>query len=388
MKRGPDPARVSEFAETGRKLQREREEVANAVDRLLRDTPRERWSELAKREELRSSGALDRLGLSVTQALGRDPRHALAIAELATSVAESLPSGAYPVLVIAQLRAHAYKDLGKAFLYLGRLPEALAAVDRADACIAEFGALEHDRAIVDVVRATMLHEANRYDEAFALLTRCKQIFRAYGDDKRLLMCGISEGVLLHRMRKYREAREAYLLLLATTSESGDREAVACLHNAIGHCSVELQDFAAAEANLSRAIELLHALGQPLQAAKAELGRGRMLVRKGEIQRGISHLQPIRADFLRHEMTEEAGLCGLEVVEALLLDGAAEKAEALARDITGEFTAAGLNTRAITALAYLREAIAARRASVSLVTTVREYIVSLRTSPEREFAIVG
>ncbi|HEX8407613.1 MAG TPA: hypothetical protein VF883_02030 [Thermoanaerobaculia bacterium] len=384
MKRGPDPARIAEFAETARRLQLEREEAASVVDRLLRETPRERWGELAELPDLRTAGALDRLGVSVAQALGRDPRHALAIAELATKMAESLPADLYPTIVIAQLRAHAYKDLGKTLLYLGRLSEALAAVDRADSYIGEFGALEHDRAIVGVVRATMLHEANRYEEAFELLTRCKDIFRNYGDEKRLLMCGISEGVLLHRMRKYREAREAYLLLLAGTSKSSDPEAVACLHNVIGHCSIDLGDYTAAEENLSRAIELFHAVGQPVQAAKAELGRGRMLVRMGDVSRGIAHLRPIRADFLRYGMTEEAGLCGLEIVEALLIRGAADKAETLAREITTEFTVAGLNERAITALGYLREAIAAHRASVGLVTSVREYIVSLRTSPEREF----
>ena len=48
--------------------------------------------------------------------------------------------------------------------------------------------------------------------------------------------------------------------------------------------------------------------------------------------------------------------------------------------------AGLNKRAIEALAYLTEAITARTASTPLVTRVRDYIVSLRTSPERDFAL--
>ena len=54
-------------------------------------------------------------------------------------------------------------------------------------------------------------------------------------------------------------------------------------------------------------------------------------------------------------------------------------------LIGEFTAAGLNTRAIGALGYLTEALAANRATARLVGEVREYILSLRTSPERDFA---
>lgn len=383
-RRAPSPRHIAEFGEIARRLQQERDAAANAVDRLLRDTPRECWGELAAREELQSCGALERLGSFTAKALGRDPRQALAAAQLAVSVAESLPAGSYPPVVLAQLCAHAHKDVAKAMLYLGRFNEALAALDEAESRVASYGALVHDLAIVRVVRATTLHEIDRYDEAFALLAECKDVFRNHHDNKRLILCGISEGVLLHRMRRYREAREAYLLLLAATADSADRDAVACLYNVIGHCSVDLDDFDAAESYLSRAIEMFHALGQPLQAAKAELGRGRMFVRKGDPARGIAHLRPIRADFLRNSLIEEAGLCGLEIVDAHLVRGEASDAEALARQIVKEFTAAALNRRAISALGYLTEAIAARRASSQMVTHVREYIVSLRTAPEREF----
>jgi tetratricopeptide (TPR) repeat protein len=383
-RRLPDPGRAAEFAATARRLQREREASTGVVELLL-VTPREQWEGLAGKPEMRTCGALERLGNFVAQALGREPRQALAVAELAVSIAEAMPSDAYPQPVVPQLRAHAWKDLGKALLYLGRFAEALAAVERAEAALAGFGALAHDRAIVLVVRAATLQEVDRHDESFAVLAECKAVFRDHGDRRRLLLCGIAEGVLLHRLRKYREAREAYLLLLAGSPM--DDEAAACLQNAIGHCSVDLGDHAAAQVHLSRAIEMFHHLGQPLQAAKAELGRGRMFVRTGQTGRGIAHLRAIRSEFLRHGMTEEAGLCGLEIVEALLVRRSAPEAETLARQIIAEFTAAALNTRAITALGYLSEAIAARKASAQMVTGVREYILSLRTFPEREFTPV-
>jgi tetratricopeptide (TPR) repeat protein len=384
-RRAPSPRHIAEFAATARRLQEERDAAANLVERLLRDLPRERWMELAPRPELQTCGALEKLGSFAAQALGRDPRQALASAQLAVSIATSLNTGSYPPVVIAQLCAHAYKDLAKAHLYLGRFDDALAALDEAEARIAPYGALVHDLAIVQLVRAATLQEINRYDEAFAVLASSREIFRNHSDSKRVFICGIAEGVLLHRLQRYREAREAYLLLLAASSDSPDRESIACLHNVIGHCSVDLGDFDAAETYLSRAIELFHAIGQPLQAAKAELGRGRALIRRGEVNRGIAHLRPIRADFLRNALIEEAGLCGLEIVEALLLRGSTTEAEALARQIITEFTSASLNKRAITALGYLSESIASRKASTELVTKVREYIVSLRTSPEREFA---
>ncbi|HEY0366074.1 MAG TPA: hypothetical protein VGC73_06355, partial [Pyrinomonadaceae bacterium] len=60
------------------------------------------------------------------------------------------------------------------------------------------------------------------------------------------------------------------------------------------------------------------------------------------------------------------------------------AQNLAREIIAEFTRAGLSKRAITAVGYLQEAIASSEVSNSLVAEIREYIVSLRTHPERDF----
>ena len=386
FRRRIDHARVQEFAETARRLQRERAAAAEVVEKLLNETPASEWPALAERRDLQTCGALERLGNYVAQVLGRDPRHARAVAELAVSIAEGIPENAYPAPILGQLRAHAWKDLGKALLYMGQHDKALDALDRAEAHVEGYGSLAHDRAIVRYARAAALQEVNRHEESFALLAECKQIFRDHADTKRLVLCGLAEGVLLHRLRKYREAREAYLLLLTSNRESIDQESLACLYHAIGHCSVDLGDFDVAEVNLTRAIELFRELGQPLQALKGELGRGRLLVHKGEIDRGIAHLRPVRREFLRHSLIEEAGLSGLEIVEAMLRRESPSEAAALARQIVAEFTAAGLNTRAITAVGYLHEAIASSRASASMVSDVREYIVSLRTSPEREFTV--
>lgn len=385
FRRRIDHSRAQEFAETARRLQQERTAAAGVVTKLLDETPRDRWPALAERGDLQTCGALETLGNAVAHILGRDPQHARAIAELAVSIAEAIGERAYPAPILAQLRAHAWKDLGKALLYLGKQEEALRAVENADARIAAYGSLAHDQAIVGLVRAEALQQMDRYDEAFAVLAESRRVFRDHGDDRRLLLAGIAEGVLLHRLRKYREAREAYLLLLASMQDTMDKDSAACLHNVIGHCSVELGDFDAAEAYLTRAMALFTELGQTLQAAKANLARGRMFIRQGRVNRGIAHLQRIRAQFIRADLVEEAGLCGLEIVDGMLLRNDAEEAVQLARQIIGEFAAATLNKRAIVALGYLEQAITARRASVNTVAQVREYIVSLRMTPEREFA---
>ncbi len=367
-----------------RKLQHEREE-ADVVQTLLRDTPRTSWPSLATRADLANVGAIERLGREVEARLDREPREALAIAELATAIADALPADAYPPIVVAQVRAHAWKDRAQALRYLARNEEALEFVARADSVLDAFGTLAHDLAIVRFVRAMVLQELNRFEESLRLLTECRVVFHGHADARRLLLCGIAEGMLLHRLKRFREARETYLGLLEVAREL-HQESVAIIHNNIGYACIELGDFGAAERHLCDAIEILRALDQPLRVAMAELARGRVLVRTGNVERGIAHLRRTQGELKMHGLVEVAGISGLDVVEKYLTLDRAPEAESLARDIIRDFNAAGLNMRAISALGFLQEAIAARTASVATVDRVRDYIRSLRTRPEREFAI--
>ena len=383
FRRKTDAQRAREYAAVEHRLEQERRTAGPIAQRLLFGTPRERWPALSERPELQTVGALEYLGNKFAEILAREPREAMAIAELAVAAAEAIQPNAYPDLIVAQLRAHAWKDLGKALRFLGRNPEALDAFDTAEERVEPYGSLGHDRAIVRFNRVMSLQELERFDESRALLAECRELFEEFGDTQNMLRCGLAEGILLQRLRQYREAREVYLLLFAS-AEDMDRETRAALHRAVGLCSIELNDFREAEVNLTRAVSLSETLGQRMESLKSETSLGRLYLRRGETERAVTHLRPVRREFLEHGLTEEAGICGLEIVEGLILLGRASAAEKLARRLVSEFTAAGLNARAIGALGYLTEAIMSSRASATLVTEVREYIVSLRTSPERDF----
>lgn len=367
----------------GRGLEQERQAAGQGVEPLLRSTPRDQWPALSERPELQTVGALERLGNLFAATLTKDPIAAMAIAELAVAAAEDSGPDAYPAPIAAQVRAHAWKDLGKALRFLGRNREALDAFDTAEERAERYGVLAHDLAIVRFNRAMSLQELERFEESRSLLAECKEVFDGHGDMRNVILCGFAEGVLLQRLRRFREAREAYLLLFASTPDL-DTETRAALHRAIGLCSIELGDFRDAELNLGQAIAFNETLGQRMELMKSERCMGSLYIRRGDVGRGIAHLRPVRRELLRNRLAEEAGLCGLDIVEGLLLLERTSTAEMLARQVVSEFTSAGLNARAIAALGYLTEAITGNRASPTLVTQVREYIVSLRTSPERDF----
>lgn len=375
--------RTEEFYATMRRLGAERAAAPKIVERVLRETPRDQWKQLTERPELLNCGVADHLAALVTEEVTRNPQYALSLAELGVDVGLAIAETDYPAVMLAQTRAIAWKNRGKVLSALARHHEAIDAFQKAENCIGDRPTLEHDRAIVRLNLAITYLDTERYTEALQLIEFCKNVFRSYSDNNLYVLSAFYDGVALERLHKYREARETYLLLLASSSNIA-KSTLAALHQTIGLCSTELGDYEAAETNLRKAVALHQELGQPLDALKGEHGIGMLLMRRGLHEDGITHLRAVRHQYLKASLAEEAGLCGLEIVGALLAQRKARQAEALARTITNEFLAASLSTRAITAVGYLSEAIAARNAKPALAADVRNYVLSLRNSPEREF----
>jgi tetratricopeptide (TPR) repeat protein len=304
---------------------------------------------------------------------------------VATTISETLPRDLYPAVVIAQARAHAWKDRGQALCYLSRYAEALEALERAEEQLEPFGTVAHDKAVVRFVRATTLRELGRLDECRTLLAECRTVFADHGDLRLELYCGIVDGTVLFSLHQLREAAATFTSLLDVATSLNDSLSEARLHSNIAHCLVLLGSHASAEEHLVRALAQFRANGAHTEAARAEVARGRMLVSQGDLANGVARLYEARRTFLTHGLIEEAGICGLDVVEALIARENFDNAVLLAREIIDDYTAAKLNARAVIALGYLSEAMAAREASAATVEHVRSYIQELLKEPEREFA---
>jgi tetratricopeptide (TPR) repeat protein len=378
--RRPDPARMAEFAETARRLQHERTASDDIVSTALRDTPREAWSSLRDRRELHTSGALERLSQEIDKRLDTDPRGALAIAELAASVADALAPDSYPAIMLAQLRAHAWRDRGQALSYLGRYDEALRALDRAEEQFQKFGTLGHDRAMVRFCRATLLQHLRRFDEARTILDECRQVFQSYSDTQSYVKCTLATGNLLVRSGDYRAARE----MLAPLANDDSLIALKA-RMGLGWCGIHLGAPSEAIEHFDEAARGCRRLGLELEAVRAIYGAGSALLRLHRFADAIATLRSTREIFLARGLVEEGGLSGLGIVEAQLVLGEAKAARELAASLVREFTVAELNRRAVAALAYLNDAIAASNATPAIVRNVHAYIHALRTDPTRDFA---
>jgi tetratricopeptide (TPR) repeat protein len=374
-----DPAtrrnREGEFVSMAAKLEREREEFSDVVAGYLRDTPPEEWSRLAEMPDLRNNAALEQMSEEVRRRLHRKPREALAIANLSASIAESLAPSQYPSVVLAQLRGTAWKDRASTLRYLARYDEALEAAERGEEAVAAFPSLENDRAIVRLVKGMILAQQERFDEAQAILSECRQVFREFGDMTRYVQAGMAEAGVLYEAHRINDCRQLLLDLLPHAD--GDVETQAKIHSNIGYCEIQTDAFASANIHFSDAIAAFTDLGYTSEVARTERGAGLILVARGQVTSGLARLRDARSAFTAAGMTEDAGLCGLNIAAVLIERGDRTAARALTQKVIDEFTAGGLNAHAIDAVVALRDAIDGDDATAETVNTAHAVVVSLR-----------
>ncbi len=366
------------FAAAAAQLERERESGSDVVERQLRETPIEEWPGLAESPALRNNAALEQMSEEVRKRIERKPVEALAIANLATSIAESLPVNSYPAAVMAQIRSTALRDRANALRYLGRLDEAYDSIETAEARLGEFPGAAHDRAIIWLVKAMIQGQMDLFDEAEQMITAASIVFADVNDLPRFFQAGLVYGNLLGRQKRYEDAQRIFGDLLNVARSTGDDKTQARLYNNLGHCSVYLDDYARANIHFSESIARFTDLGLRAEVPRTNLGAALVLIGKGQLDSGLARLEDARRAFIELGMMGEAGLCALRIIEVLIDRGDTEQARVLTGAVIDEFEAAGLDTRAVQAVAGLQSSIDADGATAEAVRTVHEFVQGLAT----------
>lgn len=368
-------ARLAEFLETAERLKNERA-AAGAVLEMVEATPPEGWVSLAERPEFQTNAALEKLSDEVRRRIERNPREALALAQLATTIADSLPENVYPAVTLAQIRAMAWKDRATTLRFLGRYDETFVAIQRAEEILDKHVALGLDRAVVDLVKALAFIDIGRFNEARALAVTCGSVFLAHGDLTKALHAGEIEANVLFEEHRYTDAQVLYRSLLDVARATNDEPAIARFHNNAGYCAMHLDDFRTANIHFSEAIAQLTDLGETIAATRTQWGAGLVLVGRGQTEHGLKYLYAAHRSFADVGMVEEASLCGLSIAEALLTRGDDDNARLLVHDVAEQFRESRLEHRIIDAMGALEQALADNNAPIEAVRNVYAMIESV------------
>jgi tetratricopeptide (TPR) repeat protein len=350
-------------------------EAATAVAEVLTG-PSAWWRESARHTSaLLIRGSVELLLARSIALLDQSPSDSVEAAAVAADVAERLPAETYPAARLAAVRADAWREYAYSLFYIGRLTEASDALDRAEQACGQSASPELGLARIALIRASLYRAADRVEEAIALTEQAGEVFLRLGDQARYAKARITEANMRYARGAVAAALAIWLSVEDAPGIAEDGTLGMVLHN-IGYAYRDLGDRAMARTYLGRASTQYETRGMAIEKIRTRWAEGGMLVMGGEVGEGLPILREAWRAFERAGMELEAALVGLEVAEALLAAGDSEEVPSICRAILDRFVSEGMTSRAITALSFLREAVAVGKASPDLVRNIHSFLRAL------------
>lgn len=359
-----------------------------AAVRMLRDVLESQYrfayARVAQRRRFRTGGVVRMLCDAAWTECPRDPRFARELAEAACMIAEALPDDEYPASAINELRGRAWKEYSSACRYLSEFKAGFDALARAERAYRRLPDGEPQLATVDLCRAILLWEQQRYDEALPLARAAARRFSNRRETRNYFEAKEVEALILHRQGDVAAACETYEQMFTYADELGDTEMKARSARNLGVAYRDRAEIGLASRYMLIALRLYEQLDQ---RAIVVLMRGliaRLALTAGNASEAVRRLPPLIDEMRRLGLRADASRAQLDLAEALLILGRLEEVEAVCSGLAAFFREAEMLTGALTAVAYLKETAAMRRLTTSHIEHVRAYIAQLERAPDLPF----
>jgi tetratricopeptide (TPR) repeat protein len=368
------PARIRELSSLATRLNEEERASAELLESLA-NTPVAWWrTAILKSGSGRTAGMVRQLLERMRTVIRKTPAHALEITTLAVDIANDLSFCLYPSDFVISLRGDAWRDHAYVLQFLGRFPEALQAVDEAEQLFAQTVMPAFPIARVKLVRANILRSIDRLPEAIALAHEAGETFLDFGEQAKYINARVTEAAVLYQHGCTREA-------LSIWESLKDDEAIEEVTRliVISNMGLAYREVGEPEKSvefLTLAIAEYEILGMAAEAARGRWGLATTLVSAGRMSASIPIFERSWKEFEALEMEADAALVALELAEVLLVCGMSDRVPQICRTLLDRFTRAGMTSRAITALSYLREVVAIGKAQPPIVRHVREFLRDL------------
>jgi tetratricopeptide (TPR) repeat protein len=368
------PPRMQEVTALSQRLANEEQEAAELLDSLA-NTPMTWWRTAVMKSPVgRGAGTVRLLLGRMRTELSKSPPRALEITSLAVEIANEISLIKYPSDFVISLRADAWRDHAFVLQFLGRFSEAAAAIDEAERLLCETALPEYGLARIKLVRANILKSTDRRPEAIALADDAAKIFLDFGDRAKYAAARITQAAILHGYGAIREALEIWESI--KNEESLDElNRILVVYN-LGLAYREIGNTAKAVEHITLTIAEYEVLGMSSEATRARWALATTLVSAGKFTAAVPLFDRAWKEFESFEMEGDAALVALELAETLLVIGETGRVPQICRTLLDRFTRAGMTSRAITALSYLREVVAIGKAQPPVIRQVREFLRDL------------
>ena len=339
---------------------------------------------ITRRRRFHTGGVVRRLCEGAWEECQRDPRFASVLAETAAAIAEGLPDDYYPAKAVNELRGRAWKEYSTACRYRGDFPGGFDALARAERAYRRLIDPDVHLAAVELARAALLFEQQRYQEALVSARKAAALFAERRDTKRYFDAKEWEAMILHRLGDVRAARATYQTAYDMADGADDLEMKARAAKNLAISYRDEGDLGSASKYLCVALEVYEGLEQTAMVAHTRWSIACLALAAGNALDAAQRLADVIGSLEAVGLASGAARARLDLAEALVQLGRFDEVHAIASALVTYFRNAKMITGALTAAAYLREAAMNRSLTVERVRHVTKYLSDLERAPELAF----
>lgn len=342
------------------------------------------WTSMLAKRRYRTGGVVRKLCTAAHSLYDSKPRVALTFADAAISVAEALPDDLYPARAVYRLRGTAWKERANALMVRGHFPQAHESLDRAARA---YGMTPHNGlglSIVALIRAGVLYEQGKLNEAMAMAESAERGFAHAGEAKRRMDAAFLRAGIMFEAGDANGALPLFKSIIEHGENTQSIQWIARGSYAAGHCEIDRGNLGEASMLFHRALVIFREVGPDQELLKTDWGIARVVFHGGKLNEAIRRLRDVAAGFEARGMITNAALVGLDISEGLLALDRPKEIVDLAQHLFVVFTTAGMLTGALSAIAYLKEAAAAKRLTKQDVEAIRVFLRRAERQPSLQF----
>jgi tetratricopeptide (TPR) repeat protein len=375
----PPQAAISSLRAAAAQMESEDRDAEALVAELLA-RPRSAWMTAAQSDRrFAQEGAVRCLIEKSEQTITKLPPEGLALIRVAVTLAQQLDA---PHVLGSAWRQYAY-----ALFYTGDFGGAADAVYLAQAAFERCVAAEYELARLTLTRSLISIARAEFAEAHRLAERAADVFRAYEDRDRLARAMGTVAYSLLVQCRFAEALPILRDINSNFQDVLDDDARALTLCNLGLCLSETGKPGEAMQYYQAAEKLYEILGSRSEATRIRLNIACLLAGQGQYEEAKKRIRTCVREYEEFGMRTDAVWAGLDLAEILLIEKEYSEVDALCRRAIQQYEESGVphTANALTALTYLQEAAAQKRATPEAARHVKVYLGRLPQQPRLQFA---
>jgi tetratricopeptide (TPR) repeat protein len=365
-------------------LAQERMEAPGLFVELTAFSPEQRELVVQNTPRFQTWGIFELLVERTIETSIRSPAHAEGLGRLALRLSDSLDPDLYGLELIEDLRARAWAYIGNACRVRSDLQGAEEAFAFSYDHLKKGTKDTLERGILLDLEASLQRDQRRFDEALSLLRRAISIFLQSGQQHRAGRSLLKvDDVYHHQGSPEKGIPLLYQAIDLIDPEQEPRLLLCARHNLIDDLA-EAGRFLEAQSLYRATRSLYRSFPDAWSQNRRKWVKGKIARGLGQADQAESLFLAARDGFIAEGIPYDTALVSLELATLYAEQGRTADLKRLAGEMVPIFSSLYIHREALAALAYLKQAVEAERASLELVSGVAAYLRRAQHDPALRF----